>query len=213
MKMRKAPAAPAGEVKEDAEAAPGTGLEQLERVVEEQIRLLGEDPDREGLVKTPNRVARALQYLTGGYRKTVEEVVNEALYHESSRDMVVVKDVAFYSLCEHHLLPFFGKAHVAYIPDGKVIGLSKIPRIVDLFSRRLQLQERITAQVADALEEMLDPEGLAVVMEAHHLCMMMRGVEEQESSTITASLRGRFDTCAATRDKFYRLIPVDARPR
>lgn len=213
MKTRKAPPVPAEEIQTPENGDPSRRIELLEEVVAEQIRLLGEDPDREGLVKTPSRVARALRYLTGGYHRSVAEVVNEAVYHEASRDMVVVKDVAFYSLCEHHLLPFFGRAHVAYIPDGKVIGLSKIPRIIDLFSRRLQLQERITTQVTDALEEVLEPEGIAVVMEAHHLCMMMRGVEEQESSTITASLRGRFETCETTREKFYRFIPVDGRPR
>lgn len=188
-------------------------IETLERLIEQELHLIGEDPAREGLLKTPHRVARTLKFLTAGYARRVEEVVNGAIYHEPGKDMVVVKDIAFYSLCEHHLLPFFGRAHVGYIPNGKVIGLSKIPRIVDIFARRLQLQERMTTQITDALETVLEPEGIAVVLEAHHLCMMMRGVEEQESSTVTASLRGKFDSCPTTRDKFFRFIPVDGTPR
>ncbi len=181
----------------------------LEQVVEEMLVRLGEDPLREGLEKTPYRVAQALQYITQGYHKSVAEVVNGAVYAERSQDMVLVKDISFYSMCEHHLLPFFGKAHIAYLPAGKVIGLSKMPRLVHLFSRRLQMQERITRQVADALEEVLAPEGVAVVMEGYHLCMMMRGVEEQECTTVTTALRGRFDTDSAVRDKFFRFVPLD----
>jgi GTP cyclohydrolase IA len=188
---------------------PGiTDLEQLEKNVAIQIGLLGEDIEREGLIKTPARVARALRFMTSGYTRSVEQVVNDAIYHEPGRDMVVVKDIAFYSLCEHHLLPFFGCAHIAYLPAGRVIGLSKIPRLVDLFARRLQLQERVTTQVADALEQVLQPEGVAVVLQAHHLCMMMRGVEEQRSRTITTCLRGTFESCESTRDKFFRFLPV-----
>ena len=184
----------------------------LKPVIGELLQQLGEDTGREGLLRTPMRVASAMRFLTHGYGMSVQDVVNEAVYHEESRDMVIVKDIAFYSLCEHHLLPFFGRVHVAYLPTGKVIGLSKIPRLVEMYSRRLQMQERITSQVADALEGVLEPEGVAVVMEGSHLCMMMRGVEEQHSTTITASLRGKFETCPTTRDKFFHFIPLNGTP-
>jgi GTP cyclohydrolase I len=190
---------------------PARKGDPLEPIIEEMLHHLGEDTEREGLIKTPARVADAMRFLTHGYQMTVDEVVNGAVYHEESRDMVVVKDIAFYSLCEHHMLPFFGKAHIAYIPNGRVIGLSKIPRLLEMFSRRLQMQERITTQVAKALESVLEPEGVAVVLEGSHLCMMMRGVEEQQALTVTASLRGKFETCDVTRDRLFRFIPVDGR--
>ena len=206
--MHTAPSAPADTIASAHPASAGHDIDRLEPLVREMLHHVGEDPAREGLVKTPSRVAEAMRFLTQGYELSVSEVVNGAVYHEESRDMVIVRDIAFYSLCEHHLLPFFGKAHVAYLPQGQVIGLSKIPRLVDLFSRRLQMQERITNQVADAIEEVLDPEGVAVILEGSHLCMMMRGVEEQESSTITASLRGRFETCPTTRENLFHFIPI-----
>jgi GTP cyclohydrolase I len=187
---------------------PAPETERLEMAVQEILEQVGEDPQREGLLKTPNRVAQTFRYLTQGYSKSVAEVVNGAVYHEKSRDMVLVKDISFYSMCEHHLLPFFGKAHVAYLPNDRVIGLSKIPRLVHLYARRLQMQERLTRQVAEALEEVLAPDGVAVVMEGYHLCMMMRGVEEQHCTTVTASLRGRFETDLNLREKFFRLLPV-----
>jgi GTP cyclohydrolase I len=191
---------------EDMPLAPDT--ERLETAVQEILLRIGEDPQREGLVKTPYRVAQALRFLTQGYSKSVAEVVNGAVYHERSRDMVLVKNISFYSLCEHHLLPFFGKAHIAYLPNGRVIGLSKIPRLVHLFAHRLQMQERITREVVEALEEVLAPDGIAVVMEGYHLCMQMRGVEEQECTTVTTSLRGRFETDPNLRERFFRFVPV-----
>lgn len=167
---------------------------------------LGEDPAREGLLKTPDRVAKSLAFLTSGYRKDLGEVLNEAVFHEGGDEMVVVRDVELYSMCEHHMLPFFGKAHVAYIPDGKIIGLSKIPRLVDVFARRLQVQERLTVQVANALQEALTPKGVAVVIEAKHLCMMMRGVEKQNSFASTSCMLGHFKSDPKTRAEFLNLI-------
>ena len=178
---------------------------ELETIIRRQLDLLGEDPDREGLRKTPLRVANALTWLTRGYEQEVADVVGDAVFEESHENMVMVRDIELYSLCEHHMLPFFGKAHVAYIPDGRIVGLSKIPRIVDVFARRLQVQERLTEQVASALEEVLRPRGVGVVIEASHLCMMMRGVEKQNSSTITSALRGVFREDQKTRDEFLRL--------
>jgi GTP cyclohydrolase IA len=174
--------------------------------VRAQLGLLGEDPEREGLVKTPDRVAAAMEWLTQGYRQTAAEVVGDALFTESHENMVVVRDIELYSLCEHHLLPFFGKAHIAYIPDGKVVGLSKLPRIVDVFARRLQVQERLTDEIAQAISDVLKPRGVGVVIEASHLCMMMRGVEKQGSQTITSAVRGSFRTDPRTRDEFMRLV-------
>ena len=165
-----------------------------------------EDPSREGLLDTPKRFRKSIQFLTSGYNTTVKEVVGSALFKAESSEMVIVKDIELYSLCEHHMLPFFGKAHVAYIPDKKIIGLSKIPRIVDVFARRLQVQERLTAQVADALMEVLQPLGAAVVIEACHFCMMMRGVEKQNSQTITSAMRGEFYSDATTRGEFLTLM-------
>ena len=165
-----------------------------------------EDPTREGLMDTPKRYAKSMQFLTSGYRSSVKEIVGKALFVAESSEMVIVKDIELYSLCEHHMLPFFGKAHVAYIPNKKIIGLSKIPRIVDVFARRLQVQERLTAQVADALVEVLNPLGVAVVIEAAHFCMMMRGVEKQNSQTITSAMRGEFYSDATTRSEFLTLL-------
>src|SRR5205814_6436594 len=169
---------------------------------------LGEDPDREGLKRTPARVEQALRFLTGGYDANIDEVLNDALFTVDYNEMVIVKDIDFYSLCEHHLLPFFGKCHVAYIPKTKVIGLSKIPRLVEIFARRLQIQERLTSQIADTIREKINPLGVAVVMEATHLCMSMRGVEKQNSFAVTSSMLGAFRDSARTRMEFLELIKL-----
>lgn len=186
-------------------SASAAHTEQYAEHVRDQLALLGEDPDREGLLKTPERVAKAMSFLTRGYDMTLESVVGDALFHEEHENMVMVRDIELYSLCEHHMLPFFGKAHVAYIPNKKIVGLSKLPRIVDMFARRLQVQERLTEQVAKAVEEVLEPRGVGVVIEAYHMCMMMRGVEKQNSRTITSALRGVFRDDAKTRDEFLQL--------
>jgi GTP cyclohydrolase I len=179
---------------------------RLEALVRAQLEEIGEDPDREGLVRTPLRVAKAMDYLTSGYTTSLEEVVNDAVFDaEGAEEMVLVRDVEFYSMCEHHMLPFFGKASVAYLPKGKIIGLSKVARIVDVYARRLQVQERLTNQVADALSDVLDPYGVGVIMEGQHLCMMMRGVQKQESNTVTSSMRGTFRSDARTRAEFLEL--------
>jgi GTP cyclohydrolase I len=175
-------------------------------MVQQMLRELGEDPTRDGLEQTPDRVAKALRFFTQGYREDPKEVLGEALFDVSYDEMVLVKDIEFYSLCEHHMLPFFGRAHVAYIPNGKVLGLSKIARLVEIFARRLQVQERLTVEVAETLEEELSPRGVAVVVEAIHLCMMMRGVEQQNSFAITSSLRGVFQSDSKTRSEFMELI-------
>lgn len=175
------------------------------------LRELGEDPGRRGLQRTPERVEQALRFLTRGYAQNPADVIGAALFEESHDNMVVVRDIEFYSLCEHHMLPFFGKAHVAYIPDGRIVGLSKMARVVDVFARRLQVQERMTDQIADALVEALRPRGVGVVLEAAHFCMMMRGVEKQDSKTITSALRGAFRDDGRTREEFLRL--VHNRPR
>jgi GTP cyclohydrolase IA len=179
--------------------------DELATIVRRQLALLGEDPDREGLRATPDRVARSLTWLTRGYALDVADAVGDAVFAEAHENMVMVRDIEFYSLCEHHMLPFFGKAHIAYIPNGRIVGLSKLPRIVEIFARRLQVQERLTEQIASALEEVLEPSGVGVVLEASHLCMMMRGVEKQNSATITSALRGVFRDCPMTRDEFLRL--------
>jgi len=170
------------------------------------LELIGEDTQREGLVRTPERAEKALRFLTSGYRTSVEEIVNGALFTHECDEMVVVKDIEFYSMCEHHLLPFFGKMHVAYLPNRKVIGLSKIPRIVDMFARRLQLQERLTREVASTLKEVLEPRGVGVICEARHFCMMMRGVEKQHSGTVTSAMLGAFREGKETRDEFLSLV-------
>jgi len=174
--------------------------------VREILEGIGEDPNREGLLATPLRVEKAMKFLTGGYSANLDEIVNDALFTVDYDEMVIVKDIEFFSLCEHHMLPFFGKAHVAYIPSGRVIGLSKIPRIVDVFARRLQVQERMTQQIAETLMEILQPKGVAVACEAQHFCMMMRGVEKQHSGTVTSSMQGVFRTQKETRDEFLSLI-------
>ena len=170
------------------------------------IVALGEDPDRQGLRRTPARVEAAMRFLTRGYHHSVAEVVGKAIFDEAHENMILVRDIELYSLCEHHMLPFFGRAHVAYLPRGRIVGLSKIPRIVEVFARRLQVQERLTDQIADALMEVLEPHGAGVLIEASHLCMMMRGVEKQNSRTVTSALRGAFRDDPKTRSEFLRLI-------
>jgi GTP cyclohydrolase I len=179
---------------------------KLAELVQHMLTELGEDASRQGLQRTPERVAKSLAELTSGATQTVADVVGQGVFDEDCSEMVVVKDIEFYSLCEHHMLPFFGRVHVAYIPDGKIIGLSKIPRIVDVFARRLQVQERMTVQIAEALQEVLAPEGVGVVVDASHLCMMMRGVQKQNSSTTTSCLLGRFRTDPRTRSEFLDLV-------
>ncbi len=178
----------------------------FEALVEELLRRVGEDPGREGLRKTPERVAKALTWMTRGYTMDPVDLVKKAMYAEPHESMVLVRDIDLYSLCEHHLLPFFGKAHVAYIPSGHIVGLSKVARLVDVFARRLQVQERLTDQIADAVQDTLRPAGVGVVIEAYHLCMMMRGVEKQHSKTVTSAVRGVFREDARTRDEFLRLV-------
>jgi GTP cyclohydrolase I len=185
---------------EDAEV-----MREFEGLIKRQLELIGEKPDREGLERTPARVAKALRFLTQGYDTTAEEVVGQGVFKEAHDNMIMVRDIELYSLCEHHMLPFFGKAHVAYIPNGKIVGLSKIPRIVDVYARRLQVQERLTEEIAEGLCRVLKPSGVGVVIEAYHLCMMMRGVEKQNSKTITSALRGAFREDPKTRDEFLRL--------
>ena len=181
-------------------------MNTMQDLIRQMIAALGEDPDRQGLQKTPERVEKSLQFLTRGYRQNLEEVVNGALFDAVSDDMIIVRDIEFFSLCEHHLLPFFGKCHVGYIPKKKILGLSKVARIVDMFARRLQIQERMTSQIATALMDILDAEGVGVVIEAQHLCMQMRGVEKQNSVTTTSSMQGSFRASLATRNEFTRLI-------
>jgi GTP cyclohydrolase I len=179
---------------------------KLEYIYTQMLESIDEDLTREGILKTPQRAAKALQFLTQGYDQNVEEVVNDAIFNEEYDEMVIVKDIEFYSLCEHHLLPFFGKCHVGYIPRKKIVGLSKIPRIVDMFARRLQVQERLTRQIAEALRDVLHPAGVAVVMEAQHLCMMVRGVQKQHSQTMTNVMLGEFRDKNSTRAEFMRCI-------
>ena len=178
----------------------------ITKLIEKLLQEVGEDPTREGLLKTPARVAKSWAYFSRGYNEDLDDVVNNAIFHEASKDMIVVRDVEFFSHCEHHLLPFFGKAHVGYIPNGKVIGLSKIPRIIDMYARRLQVQERLTHQVADAVQDVLKPNGVAIVMEGRHMCMQMRGVEKQNSLATTSTMLGRFRESVRTRNEFMYLI-------
>jgi GTP cyclohydrolase I len=186
-------------------------LAEYEALVRLQLELMGEDPAREGLLRTPERVARSMEWLTRGYDTSVREAVGEGVFTDRHDHMVMVRDIELYSMCEHHLLPFYGKAHVAYVPDGRILGLSKIPRIVEMFARRLQVQERLTSEIAEAIEEVLEPRGVGVVIEARHLCMMMRGVEKQNSMTITSALLGEFRDDAKTRDEFLRLAHANTR--
>jgi len=179
---------------------------KVKTLISDLLKNIGEDPKREGLLETPRRVADAYEFLTSGYDKNIEEVMNEALFNEKYDEMVLVKNIDFYSLCEHHMLPFYGKVHVAYIPDGKIIGLSKIPRMVEVFARRLQVQERMTQQIADTLQKYLQPRGVAVVSEAYHMCMMMRGVQKQNSSATASAVYGDFKDDPRTRAEFLNLI-------
>tara|TARA_B100000941_G_C28434576_1_gene516201 strand:+ start:358 stop:936 length:579 start_codon:yes stop_codon:yes gene_type:complete len=180
--------------------------ELIESLTEKLLHSIGEDPGREGLLRTPHRVAKAWDDFSQGYRANLDEIINDAIFNENCSEMVVVRDIEFYSMCEHHMVPFFGRAHVGYLPKGKVIGLSKIPRIVDMFSRRLQVQERLTSQVAYTLQDVLNPVGVAVVMEGRHLCMQMRGVEKQNSFTSTSAMLGQFRKSAETRSEFLSII-------
>jgi GTP cyclohydrolase I len=177
----------------------------FEELVRRELELLGEDPSREGLVRTPSRVAKSLKWMTQGYASSAEQVVGEGIFKEEHDNMIMVRDIELYSMCEHHMLPFFGKAHVAYIPNGKIVGLSKIPRIVDVYARRLQVQERLTEEIAEGLSRVLKPAGVGVVIEAYHLCMMMRGVQKQNSRTITSALRGKVRDCPMTRSEFLSM--------
>ncbi len=179
---------------------------KIEEIVNELLLQMGEDPKREGLLKTPERVAASYEFLTSGYHTDIKDVLNDAIFTEKYDEMVIVKNIDFYSMCEHHMLPFYGKVHVAYIPKGKIIGLSKIPRIVDVFARRLQVQERMTQQIADTIAEYIQPEGVAVVSEAFHMCMMMRGVEKQNSSATASAMHGVFKEDSRTRNEFISLI-------
>ena len=188
----------------DLDAGPARN-EEFERLVRRQLELIGEDPERDGLLRTPQRVANALTWLTRGYDQNPDDVINGAVFEEKHESMVMVRDIELYSMCEHHMLPFFGKAHIAYIPAGKIIGLSKLPRIVEVFARRLQVQERLTEEIAQAIQDALTPKGVGVVIEAYHLCMMMRGVQKQNSKTVTSAVRGIFRSDARTREEFLYL--------
>lgn len=180
--------------------------DKIEVITKQLLEEIGEDPNREGLIKTPSRVSKAWSFFSKGYKQDLNRIINDAIFEEDAKDMVIVRDIEFFSLCEHHLIPFFGKAHVGYIPNGKVIGLSKIPRIIDMFSRRLQVQERLTHQIADAINSVLNPKGVSVVMEGRHMCMQMRGVEKQNSFTSTSAMYGQFKKSAETRSEFLSII-------
>ena len=183
--------------------------ERLEQITKELLEIVGEDTNREGLLKTPKRVAKSWEFLSQGYKQDLDEIVNGALFEEAAKDMVIVKDIEFYSLCEHHLIPFYGKAHVGYIPNGKIIGLSKIPRIIDFYARRLQVQERLTNQIATCIQDLLNPKGVAVIMEGRHFCMLMRGVQKQNSIASTSSMLGTFKEKSSTRNEFLKLVEVN----
>jgi len=187
-----------------------TKNEEFEQAITKVLELIGEDPKREGLLKTPSRVVKAFGFLTEGYHQDPKEILSQALFTTSNDEMVLVRDIEFYSMCEHHMLPIIGRAHVAYIPDGKVVGLSKIPRIVNVFARRLQIQEQMTEQIADAISESITPKGVAVVLHARHMCMEMRGVEKVNSTTVSSALRGLFKSDERTRSEFYNLINTPA---
>ena len=188
------------------EGASSSMLSAYEAAVRQQLILVGEDPEREGLVKTPGRVARSMAFLTRGYQQDARTVIGDAMFEEEHANMILVRDIELYSMCEHHMLPFFGKAHIAYIPDGRIVGLSKLARVVDIFARRLQVQERLTVEIAQAITDVLRPRGVGVVIEAAHLCMMMRGVQKQNSTTVTSAVLGTFREDPKTRDEFLRLI-------
>ena len=205
LRLPAAPASDAHSATINLHTAVADARDEFASLVARQLELLGENPEREGLRQTPRRVADSLTWLTRGYDMQVADVVGDALFTESHENMVLVRDIEFYSMCEHHMLPFYGKAHIGYIPNGTIIGLSKLPRVVDVFARRLQVQERLTEQIADALQSVLAPKGVGVVIEAVHLCMMMRGVEKQNSRTITSALRGQFRDCSMTRGEFLGL--------
>ena len=181
-------------------------MDNIEKITKQLLIELGEDPSREGLVKTPHRVSKSWKFLTGGYNQTIDQVVNDAIFSVENQDMIIVKDINYYSLCEHHLLPFMGKVHVGYIPNGKVLGLSKIPRIIDIYARRLQLQEQLTHQIAQGITEFLNPKGVGVVVEGEHMCMRMRGVQKQNASMQTSSMTGVFRKEKKTREEFLNLI-------
>jgi GTP cyclohydrolase I len=185
---------------------PDNDLMRRREIVKDLLESIGEDPTREGLLRTPERVSKSFEELTQGTEQCLEDVVGQGVFNEECSEMVIVKDIEFYSLCEHHMLPFYGRVHVAYIPDGRIIGLSKIPRIVDMFARRLQVQERMTSQIAEAIQEVLQPKGVGVVADAAHLCMMMRGVQKQNSSTMTSCLLGGFRSDPRTRSEFLDLV-------
>jgi GTP cyclohydrolase I len=185
---------------------PKRDEESIASLMNKILLKIGEDTEREGLIRTPDRAEKALRFLTSGYEMDVQSIINGALFHEKCDEMVVIKDIEFFSMCEHHLLPFFGKMHVAYLPKDKLIGLSKVPRVVDMFARRLQLQERLTQQVAQILQEVLEPRGVGVICEARHFCMMMRGVEKQQSGTVTSAMLGAFRNRKDTRDEFLSLV-------
>jgi GTP cyclohydrolase IA len=189
------------------------GQTAFEEAVRTMMRSVGEDPEREGLVKTPERVYKAYRFMFGGYEQSAEEILRSALFTTSNDEMVLIKDIEFYSTCEHHLLPIIGRAHVAYIPDGKVVGLSKIPRVVDIFARRMQIQEQLTEQIADAIMQTIEPKGVAVVLQARHMCMEMRGVEKINSTTTSSALRGLFKSDQKTRMEFFNLINSPAGTR
>jgi GTP cyclohydrolase I len=178
----------------------------MEAIVAELLQELGEDPRREGLLRTPGRVARSFEFFTQGYRADPQKILNDAMFEESYNEMLIVKDIDFFSLCEHHMLPFFGRAHVAYVPNGRIVGLSKIARLVEMYSRRLQVQERLTNEIAHVIEKVLQPRGVAVILEAQHLCMMMRGVQKQNSYAISSAMLGEFESNAKTRDEFVQLL-------
>lgn len=181
-------------------------IKEFEQAVTTILKLIGEDTSRDGLIKTPNRVARAFEFLTQGYKQNPKQVLNDALFESTNNEMVLIRDIEFYSMCEHHMLPIIGRAHIAYIPNGKVVGLSKIPRMVNIFSRRLQIQEQLTEQIAEALHEVINPKGVGVVIQARHMCVEMRGVEKINSTTTTSALRGSFMKNAQTRREFFSLI-------
>ena len=194
------------QTKKETVAHSGNVKLSMENEYETILSSIGEDPSREGLLKTPHRASEAMKYLTAGYNLDIDALLNKAVFEEQYDDMVVVKDIEFYSLCEHHLLPFFGKVHVGYIPNGRIVGLSKIPRIVDMYARRLQVQERLTKEIAEALENALHPKGVAVVVEANHMCMMMRGVQKQKASMVTSCVTGEFHEDRGTRSEFMALV-------